>query len=135
MRCELSEENLTVAMITRNEEQAIVKVIQDIRNVVPHAEIFVVDSSQDQTAQLAEKSGARVIKQYPPEGYGPAMYKALTSATGHVIVTLDCDNTYPAEKIPELAYSILKDNYDLVDASRLKNKPAAMPWINYLGNI
>ena len=111
MRCELSLENLTVAMITRNEEQAIIKVIQDIRKVVPLAEILLVDSSQDQTAELAEKSGARVIKQYPPEGYGPAMYKALTSASGQVIVTLDCDDTYPTEKIPELAYSILEENF------------------------
>ncbi len=135
MHCELSQENLTVAMITRNEEKAIVKVIQDIRHAVPLAEILVVDSSQDQTAELAQQAGARVIKQYPPEGYGPAMYKALTSATGKVIVTLDCDNTYPAEKIPELARYILEENYDVVDASRLKNKPAAMKWMNYIANI
>jgi hypothetical protein len=29
---------------------------------------------------------------------------------------------------------ILKGRYDLVDASRLQKKPAAMPWINFLAN-
>src|SRR5205823_4455727 len=40
-----------------------------------------------------------------------------------------------AECIPDLARLILDDGYDLVDASRLKSKPEAMPWINYLANV
>ena len=51
-----------------------------------------------------------------------------------MVITLDCDNTYPANQIPVLAKMILEDGWDEVDASRLKSKPSAMPWINYLGN-
>jgi hypothetical protein len=51
-----------------------------------------------------------------------------------VVVTLDCDDTYPAEDIPRLASLVLDQGYDLVDGSRLKGKPKAMPWINYLAN-
>jgi hypothetical protein len=29
---------------------------------------------------------------------------------------------------------VLEDGYDVVDGSRLKDKPKAMPWINYLAN-
>jgi glycosyltransferase involved in cell wall biosynthesis len=130
----LNRENLTVAMITMNEEEAVGPVIDDIRRVVPDAEIVIVDSSKDRTAQIAASRGARVIKQFPPQGYGPAMDRALHEAKGKVVVTLDCDNTYPAQEIPRLARLVLDDGYDVVDGSRLKGKPKAMPWFNYLAN-
>jgi len=59
---------------------------------------------------------------------------ALKSGQGEVVVTLDCDDSYPASMIPVLANYILKEGYDLVDGSRLKSKPEAMPWINFLAN-
>ncbi len=62
------------------------------------------------------------------------MEMALRSASGKVVVTLDCDNTYPAEIIPELAAAVLSGNQDIIDASRLESKPNSMPWINYLAN-
>ena len=135
MSVELSRDNLTVAMITRNEEKAIAKVLGDIRRAVPNADVLVVDSSSDRTAEIAGAMGARVIKQFPPRGYGPAMDTALRSAAGRVVVTLDCDDTYPAEEIPALARMVLEDGYDIVDGSRLRCKPAAMPWLNYLANF
>ncbi|MBA2651677.1 MAG: glycosyltransferase family 2 protein [Tatlockia sp.] len=126
---------LSVVMITRDEEEAVGRVIQDIRKVVPQAEIIIVDSSQDKTPEIAKANGAKVIRQFPPCGYGPAMEQALRAGTREIIITLDCDNTYPAKKIPELAKLILEQGYDLVDASRLQKKPPAMPWLNYLGNV
>lgn len=125
---------LSVVMITMNEEKAVGKVIGDIKSIVPDAEIVLVDSSIDKTAEIAEKKGARVIRQFPPRGYSPAMDLALRSAKGEVVITLDCDDTYPVEQIPVLANYIIQDGYDIVDASRLKNKPKTMPWINYLAN-
>jgi glycosyltransferase involved in cell wall biosynthesis len=133
--CETTWKDLTVAMITRNEEKAIGKVIADIQRTVPGAEVLVVDSSTDATAETAERLGARVIRQFPPQGYGPAMDAALRSGRGKVVVTLDCDDTYPCDQIPHLARLVLEEGYDLIDGSRLKSKPQAMPWINYLANI
>jgi glycosyltransferase involved in cell wall biosynthesis len=126
--------NLSVAMITMNEEKAVGKVIQDIRQVVPDAEILIVDSSKDETPVIAEKLGAKVIRQFPPQGYGRAMEMALRSASGDVIVTLDCDDTYPVGLIPHLANQVFDGTYDLVDGSRLRRKPKAMPWLNYWAN-
>lgn len=131
---DLGPESLTVAMITMNEEGAIGKVIDDIRAVLPRAEILVVDSSKDRTPEIAAEKGARVIRQFPPKGYGPAMDLALRSGTGAVVVTLDCDDTYPAAMIPPMARLVLNGGYDLVDGSRLKSKPEAMPWLNYAAN-
>ena len=41
------------------------------------------------TAEIAAELGARVIKQFPAQGYGPAMDTALRSGLGRVVVTLD----------------------------------------------
>lgn len=126
--------DLTVAMITLDEEQAVGSVIAAIARVVPDAEILVVDSSTDRTAEIAESLGARVIKQYPPIGYGPAMDLALRSGSGSVLVTLDCDDTYPCEMIPVLRDMVLRDGWDVVDGDRLAGKPKAMAWPNYIAN-
>ena len=124
---------VTVSMITLNEEGAIAKVIGDIRRVVPEAEIFLVDSSKDRTAEIATELGCRVFKQFPPKGYGPAMDRAVRDARGDVVVTLDCDDTYPVEEIPHLV-SLVEQGADLVNATRLAKRPKAMPFANYLAN-
>jgi glycosyltransferase involved in cell wall biosynthesis len=124
---------LTVSMITMNEEGAVAKVIHDIRRVAPDAEILLVDSSKDRTAEIAEELGARVIKQFPPQGYGPAMNRAVREANGDVVITLDCDDTYPVEVIPELMKH-MDAGYDLVNTTRTWRRPAAMPFANFLAN-
>jgi glycosyltransferase involved in cell wall biosynthesis len=125
---------ISVVMITMNEERSVDLVIDGIRQVMIDAEILIVDSSHDRTPEIAAAKGAKVIRQFPPCGYGPAMDLALRSASGEVVVTLDCDNTYPTERIPSLVKAVLVDGYDLVDGSRLGTRPAAMPLVNYLGN-
>ena len=124
---------LTVSMITMNEEGAVAKVVGDIRRVAPGAEIFIVDSSRDRTAEIAESLGCRVFKQFPPKGYGPAMDRAVRDAKGDVVITLDCDDTYPVEAIP-LMMKLIGEGCDLVNASRLEKRPKAMPFANYLAN-
>jgi len=121
-------------MITMNEEAAVGKVITDIRQAAPGAEIVIVDSSRDRTPDIAASLGARVIRQFPPQGYGRAMDLALRSASGEVVVTMDCDDTYPADRIVPLARMVTEEGWDLVDGSRLQHKPAAMPRINYFAN-
>lgn len=124
---------LTVSMITMNEEKAVAKVVGDIRGVVPDAEILLVDSSKDRTAEIAEELGCRVIKQFPPQGYGPAMDRAVREAHGDIVVTLDCDDTYPVEVIPQLV-ALIDQGYDLVNTTRVHKRPKAMPFANFLAN-
>jgi glycosyltransferase involved in cell wall biosynthesis len=127
---------ISVAMITMNEEKAVARVIGDIHEALGSRdyEIVIVDSSRDQTPEIAEKLGARVIRQFPPRGYGRAMGRVLNESRGDVIVTLDCDGTYPAGEIPRIAAMVLDGECDLVNASRLEKRPASMPWPNYFAN-
>jgi glycosyltransferase involved in cell wall biosynthesis len=129
-----SEFALSVVMITLNEEGSIRSVVEQIRQVVEKSEILIVDSSSDRTAEIASQIGCRVIRQLPAQGYGPALGMALKNATGDVVVTMDCDNTYPAQAITRLVKEI-EAGYDLVSASRLISRPPAMPLSNYLANL
>lgn len=124
---------VTVSMITMNEEGAMAKVVGDIRRVVPDAEILVVDSSRDRTPEIAAGLGCRVLRQFPPQGYGPAMNRAVREAAGDVVITLDCDDTYPVDAIPRLLDLIDKGN-DLVNTTRVEKRPKAMPLANFLAN-
>ncbi|MBY0371686.1 glycosyltransferase family 2 protein [bacterium] len=125
---------VSVVMITMNEQGSVGKVIQDIQKAYPVSEILLVDSSKDQTPQIAESLGAKVVRQFPPQGYGPAMDRALRSASGDIVITLDCDDTYPAEDIPRFVRYIAEEGYDVVDGSRLEHKSPHMPALNYLAN-
>ena len=130
------DQEISIVMISMNEEKAIKSVISGIQKYTPNAEIVIIDSSSDKTAEIAKEFlNVKLIKQFPPIGYGPAMSLALRSATRKYIVTLDCDNTYPPEAILHMVEMMKNNSLDLVDGSRLRSKPKNMPWINYLGNI
>jgi glycosyltransferase involved in cell wall biosynthesis len=126
--------DVSVVMATRNEELAIAKTIQDIQKVTNYeAEIVIVDGSTDNTSYIAEKMGVHVIKQ-KPQGYGIAVKAALLSATKNIIVTLDCDDTYPTESIPEFVRLIM-EGYDVVSGSRIVRDSRSMSRFNRFGNI
>ena len=125
--------SLTVGMISMNEAGAVGGVIDSIRAECPEAEILLVDSSKDETPAIAEAKGARVLRQFPPRGYGPAMTRLLYSATTDVIVTMDCDGTYPAARIRGL-HEAIERGADLVNASRTSVRPSAMPLLNFVAN-
>jgi glycosyltransferase involved in cell wall biosynthesis len=126
----------SVVMPTLNEEKAIGTMIEQIR---AHAagyetEIVVVDSSTDRTPQIAEELGARVIRQ-PKQGHGLALRRAIQEASHDIIITTDCDNTYPLEYIPRLVDLVQHQGYDIVSCNRLTARLGAeMPYLNKLGN-
>lgn len=125
--------NVSVVMAARNEERAIKKVIDDINSITNNqAEIIVVDSSNDKTPDIAEELGAKVVRQ-EPKGYGVAVKLALMSATRDIIITTDCDDTYPMEDIPKFVQCIEK-GYDIVNGSRFAKRLDSMPILNRFGN-
>jgi glycosyltransferase involved in cell wall biosynthesis len=126
--------DVAIVMITMNEEDSIQRVARDLRRDVPGATITIVDSSTDRTPELAAGEGIEVVRQFPPQGYGPAMAKALSHPSRPIVVTLDCDDTYPTERVQELV-DMVRSGFDVAGTTRLaRGRPAAMPWANYLAN-
>lgn len=128
--------SLTVGMLTMDEEPSVARMIAEIRRHAPDAKILCVDSSvKDRTPFIAEQLGARVLRQLPPRGHGPAMELLMYEAAreSEALIYLDCDFTYPAENIPKIR-RILESGVDLVNAARIRSRPEAMPLTNYLAN-
>lgn len=126
-------EDVSVVMGTYNEAAAIESVLADVDAATDgEAEVVVVDSSSDGTADLAREQGARVIEQ-PPQGYGVAVREALLSATNPVRITTDCDGTYPMERIPDFL-ELIDEGYDVVSGDRLYHGARTMPTLNRFGN-
>jgi len=126
-------EDVSVVMGTYNEEAAIETVLTDVDAVTDgQAEVVCVDGSDDRTPEIAEAHGARVIRQ-EPQGYGVAVREAVLAAERPVVVTTDCDDTYPMERIPDFLDRI-NEGYDVVSGDRLYYGADAMPALNRLGN-
>lgn len=127
---------LTIGMLTMDEEESVTRMMEEIRKQAPDAKILVVDSSlKDQTPVIAERMGARVIRQLPPRGHGPAMELLMyeSAKQGDALIYLDCDFTYPPENIPVIR-RILEEGADVVNAARIRKKPDHMPVPNFLAN-
>lgn len=125
--------DVSVVMGTYNEESAIQTVLADIAAVTEgQADVICVDSSSDRTPELAHDLGATVIRQ-APQGYGIALRSALRASTRPVIVTIDCDDTYPIDQLPDFL-SAINYGYDVVSGDRLAGGASAMPRLNRYGN-
>ncbi len=122
-----------VVMISRNEEGAIAKVIEDVRYAVPEAEVIVVDGSSDRTPEIAAAHGARVIRE-PGGGAANALVAALQASDRPLVATVDADNTYPAELLPSII-ELARRGFDIVGTDRLGfGRPSTMPAANYIAN-
>ena len=130
---EYTFDDLSVVMGTYNEEEAIESVLTDIDRVTDgRAEVVCVDGSSDATSEIAREMGARVIEQ-EPRGYGVAVREALLSADRPVVVTTDCDDTYPMERLPDFL-ELINDGYDVVSGDRISGGAETMPALNEFGN-
>ncbi|QIB74582.1 glycosyltransferase [Halogeometricum borinquense] len=126
-------DDVAVVMGTYNEEQAIGAVLTDIDRITDgRAEVVCVDGSDDRTPEIARQMGATVIEQ-EPQGYGVAVREAVLTPDRPVVVTTDCDDTYPMEMLPTFLDRI-NDGYDVVSGDRLSPGATAMPTLNRYGN-
>jgi len=126
-------EDVSVVMGTYNEAEAIGTVLSDIEEVTDgKAEVVCVDGSSDRTPEIAREHGARVIEQ-EPQGYGVAVKAAVLAPDRPIVVTTDCDDTYPMEQLPEFL-AFINEGYDVVSGDRLYHGADAMPAFNRLGN-
>lgn len=129
----LRYDDVSVVMITRNEEGAIAAVIDDVFRELPGVEVVVVDGSTDQTPGIAAMHGARVIPE-PGGGPGPALFCALNASQRPIVATIDADATYPVDAFPELI-ELVRAGYAVAGGDRLGNRRVeTMPLANWAAN-
>ncbi|MFT8356969.1 MAG: glycosyltransferase family 2 protein [Bifidobacterium aquikefiri] len=116
----VADSRIAVLIPCFNEELTIGKVIEDFHTCLPKAAIYVYDNnSTDATASIAEKSGA-IVRSEPRQGKGNVVRAMFNEINADAYVMVDGDDTYPAEKAPELVKKVLQ-GYDMVIGDRLSS--------------
>ncbi len=127
-------DDVAVVMGTYDEEEAVGSVLSDVEAATDgRAAVVCVDGSSDRTPEIARDHGARVVRQRP-QGYGVAVREAVLTPDRPIVVTTDCDDTYPMEALPEFLAAI-NDGHDVVSGDRLYWGADAMPELNRRGNV
>ncbi|MBN2677665.1 MAG: glycosyltransferase family 2 protein [Anaerolineaceae bacterium] len=92
---------LLILIPAHNEEQSITAVVKSARKYMPV--LVIDDGSNDDTARLAERAGAEVIRQMPNQGKGTALMTGFKQALGlnyRAVITLDGDGQHEPAEIP-----------------------------------
>jgi glycosyltransferase involved in cell wall biosynthesis len=117
---------ISVVIPAKNEAASIGQVVTAINNTLSVAEIIVVDDgSTDETATIAEKLGAKVVRQPYPIGNGAAIKTGVRQASGDIIVFMDGDGQHNPNDIPRLIEK-LEQGYDMAVGARGQESQASL---------
>ncbi|MGG7151227.1 glycosyltransferase family 2 protein [Clostridium neonatale] len=114
-------DKIAVLIPCYNESKTIGKVVNDFKEVLPEATIYVYDNnSNDNTDKVAEKAGAVVRYEYK-QGKGQVIRSMFTDIDAECYLMIDGDDTYPAENAREMVDAILNKQADMVIGDRLSS--------------
>lgn len=104
-----------------NESQTIAKVVNDYKEALPEADIYVYDNnSTDNTAEIAKEVGA-IVRYEHKQGKGNVIRSMFREIEADCYLMIDGDDTYPAENAREMCAKVLNDGYDMVIGDRLSS--------------
>jgi glycosyltransferase involved in cell wall biosynthesis len=110
--------DVSAVIAAKQEAPSIENVVRRARRYVGEV-IVVVGRSTDGTAEIAHRSGARVLED-GGRGKGEAIRRAIPRIQTPIAVFLDADGSHDPEDIPLLVEPIQADRADHVSASRLR---------------
>lgn len=114
-------EKIAVLIPCYNEEQTIGKVIDDWKNELPEATIYVYDNnSTDRTYEIATQKGA-VVRKEPRQGKGNVIRSMFHQIDADCYIMIDGDDTYPAEYGRQMCEQVLSGEADMVVGDRLSS--------------
>ena len=114
---DLNFNSVTVVIPAKNEGVTIGPLIERVKKYCK--EIIVVDGhSNDETFEIAEKHGAKVIKDRK-RGKGDAIRCSIKHVETEITVFIDADGSHDPNDIPKLIRPILEGKFDHVSGSRL----------------
>jgi glycosyltransferase involved in cell wall biosynthesis len=101
----MTEDSIALSIIipAKNEAGAIGDVVRIATEAYPDAEVIVVDDgSDDDTANLAEQSGAKVVRHPESLGNGAAVKSGARTARGELLAFMDGDGQHDAREFGRL---------------------------------
>lgn len=118
-----------------NEELTIGAVIDQFRQELPQADIYVFDNnSTDHTVECAMRKGALLLRERR-QGKGYVVQSMFREINADIYVMVDGDGTYPASSVHSLLEPVLNLDADMVVGSRLNaSSQSQFRLANRLGN-
>jgi len=102
-----------------NEEATIAAVVNDFRQALPDAQIFVYDNnSRDRTVEVALEAGA-IVRSEPLQGKGNVVRRMFADIEAEVYVLVDGDSTYDAAAAPAMIALLVRQQLDMVNGARV----------------
>ena len=125
----LKADDITVVLPTLDEKEAIGRVIDELRSE-GYYNILVVDGgSNDETVEIAEKKGVKVILQYG-KGKAGAIRTAIEYVDTPYMLVMDADYTYDPRDIKKM----LTSAPELDEVIGLRMDKENIPWMHRIGN-
>ncbi len=121
-----NEENVIGQLVAKTKQQ-----LQDIYQNGQYEIMVIDDGSKDKTAELAKKSGAKVLTHPYNIGNGAAIKKGMRNAKGKLFLLMDGDGQHNPKYIPPLIK--LSRQYDMTIGSRMGWKEIS--WHRKIANI
>ncbi len=135
---DVKEPEVSIVIPAMDEEPVIAEFMdwchEGIKKAGVAAEILIVDSSTDRTADIALAKGARVLKT-PPRGLGHAYQDAVPLIRGKYVICGDADCTYDFREITPFIERF-REGHEYIMGTRFKGsiEPGAMPALHrYFG--
>lgn len=129
-----SELQIAVILPCYNEGAAIGGVVNQFRQALPQARIYVYDNnSTDDTSDVAMRNGAIVFTE-PRQGKGYVVRRMFADVEADIYVLADGDGTYDSGMATEMIEHLIANNLDMVTGVRRKRGESAYRFGHETGN-
>jgi glycosyltransferase involved in cell wall biosynthesis len=117
-----------------NEEATVAKVVAEISDALPEAQVYVYDNaSTDRTFELAQQAGAEVLTE-PIPGKGNVVRRMFADIEADVYVIIDGDATYDPTQATVMVKQLVEDDLDMVVGVRSSVSESQIRTGHTLGN-
>lgn len=118
-----------------NEELTIQQVIEEFKEHLPEAEIFVYDNnSSDRTVEISRAAGVNIGFE-TRQGKGFVIHRMFREIDADVYIMIDGDSTYPVNEVRKLIAPVVANEADMVVGSRFtSSSDSEVKKVNLFGN-
>ena len=129
-------EFVSVVIPTLNEAGSIRQIVATIhKEIAVPKEIIIVDgNSSDGTKEIVKNIKFCKLIVEPRRGYGLALRTGFKHAKGDVVIMVDGDGTYEVGHINLLLDTLIRNNAELCQATRMYDLRKAMGFTNFVAN-
>jgi len=119
------QSKISLIIPAKNEALSLIDLLPELKALMPNAEIVVVnDGSTDDTQQVCEASGVKVVYHPYSRGNGAAIKSGARAASGDVFVFMDADGQHQPKDIERLLKRY-NEGYDMVVGARGSDSQAS----------